>query len=49
MIASQMIRSLVPLLLAVFEIGDSAEACDCFNSSMSGISTSHVLSSGFWM
>lgn len=48
MIASQLIRSLVPLLLAVFTVGGSAESCDCFDSSMSDISASNVLSGGFW-
>ncbi len=49
MIASQLIRSLVPLLLAAFTGGDSAESCSCFNSCMWGISASHVFSGGFWV
>jgi hypothetical protein len=48
MIVSQLIRALVPLLLAAFTVGDSAESCDCFDGSMPGISASNVLSGGFW-
>lgn len=49
MIASQLIRYLVPLLMAAFTVGDSAESCQWFNGSMSGSSSaSHVLGGGFW-
>jgi hypothetical protein len=49
MIASQLIRSLVPWLLALFAVGEFAEACDCLQSSLPGASTSDVPSNDFWM